>query len=141
VVGLRPRRGEPGIRDSHVGGPMLWPVDEPWPHCADADHGSRRSVPMVSVAQLYAADVPQIPFPEDTSLVQIVWCPTTHALPEPQFQGKHCRVFWRRSGDVVHGPGVQPGRRTAPGMACGSCHTARGRADSGSQGTPARFSL
>ncbi|MGW6505892.1 hypothetical protein [Nonomuraea angiospora] len=108
VVGLRPRRGEPGIRDSHVGGPMLWPVNEPWPHCADADHGSGRSVPMVSVAQLYAADVPQIPFPEDTNLVQIVWCPTTHALPEPQFQGKHCRVFWRRSGDVVHGPGVQP---------------------------------
>ncbi|MGD3108656.1 hypothetical protein [Streptomyces sp. YGL11-2] len=108
VVGLRPRRGEPGIRDSHVGGPMLWPLDEPWPHCADADHGSGGSAPMVSVAQLYATDVPEIAFPEDADLVQIVWCPDTHALPAPQFTGKHCRVFWRRSGEVVHGPGVQP---------------------------------
>jgi hypothetical protein len=109
VVRLRPRRGEPGIRDSHVGGPMLWPVDEPWPHCADADHGSANdSVPMVSVAQLYAADIPEIAFPEGTDLVQIVWCPETHDLPKPAFQGKDCRVFWRRSGEVVYGPGVQP---------------------------------
>ena len=109
VVALRPRRGEPGIRDSHVGGPMLWPADEPWPHCADADHGSADdSAPMVSVAQLYATDVPEIAFPEGTDLVQILWCPEVHGLPKPQFQGKQCRVFWRRSSGVVHGPGVQP---------------------------------
>ncbi|MEU6218703.1 hypothetical protein ABZ845_14460 [Streptomyces sp. NPDC047022] len=107
VVGLRPRRGEPGIRDSHVGGPMLWPADEPWPHCADGDHG-REPAPMVSVAQLYATDVPEIAFPEGADLVQIVWCPEVHGMPEPQFQGKRCRVFWRRSGEVVHEPGAQP---------------------------------
>ncbi|TRV81124.1 hypothetical protein FKN01_04590 [Streptomyces sp. 130] len=30
---LHPRPGRPGVRDSHIGGPMLWPADEPWPLC------------------------------------------------------------------------------------------------------------
>lgn len=107
VVKLRPRRGEPGIRESHVGGPMLWPEGEPWPRCTDRDH-KNGSLPMVSVAQLYTTDVPEIAFPEDTDLVQILWCPEVHCLPKPQFQGKQCRVFWRRSEEVVHGPGAQP---------------------------------
>lgn len=33
VTRLHPRPGLPGARDSHVGGPMLWPYDEPWPVC------------------------------------------------------------------------------------------------------------
>jgi len=30
---LHPRRGTPTAQDSSVGGPMLWPADEPWPVC------------------------------------------------------------------------------------------------------------
>ncbi|MFI9291862.1 hypothetical protein [Streptomyces gardneri] len=30
---LRPTAGDPGPRDSSVGGPLLWPADEPWPVC------------------------------------------------------------------------------------------------------------
>lgn len=30
---LHPRPGSPSPRDSSVGGPLLWPADEPWPHC------------------------------------------------------------------------------------------------------------
>src|SRR5947209_16561271 len=30
---LHPRRGNPTIRDSSLGGPLLWPADEPWPVC------------------------------------------------------------------------------------------------------------
>ncbi|MFE2042508.1 hypothetical protein ACFXAZ_16590 [Streptomyces sp. NPDC059477] len=30
---LHPRRGAPTARDSSVGGPLLWPADEPWPVC------------------------------------------------------------------------------------------------------------
>lgn len=30
---LHPRRGTPTAHDSSVGGPMLWPADEPWPMC------------------------------------------------------------------------------------------------------------
>ncbi|WP_424217361.1 hypothetical protein ACN20G_35365 (plasmid) [Streptomyces sp. BI20] len=31
---LHPRPGAPGVHDSSVGGPLLWPADEPWPQCA-----------------------------------------------------------------------------------------------------------
>ncbi|MEU5884449.1 hypothetical protein [Spirillospora sp. NPDC047279] len=30
---LHPRPGSPGVHDSSVGGPLLWPADEPWPVC------------------------------------------------------------------------------------------------------------
>ncbi|MGW0184641.1 hypothetical protein ACWDV7_02630 [Streptomyces sp. NPDC003362] len=30
---LHPRRGTPTAHDSSVGGPMLWPADDPWPVC------------------------------------------------------------------------------------------------------------
>ncbi|MFC7892199.1 hypothetical protein [Streptomyces sp. NPDC057381] len=32
---LHPRPGLPTVHDSSVGGPLLWPADEPWPHCAE----------------------------------------------------------------------------------------------------------
>jgi hypothetical protein len=31
---LHPRPGSPTPHDSSVGGPLLWPAGEPWPHCA-----------------------------------------------------------------------------------------------------------
>ncbi|MCB5168864.1 hypothetical protein LG634_29100 [Streptomyces bambusae] len=34
---LHPRAGAPSTRDSSVGGPLLWPATEPWPHC-DGPH-------------------------------------------------------------------------------------------------------
>ncbi|ANB09366.1 hypothetical protein SAM40697_5410 [Streptomyces ambofaciens] len=34
---LHPRAGSPSPHDSSVGGPLLWPADEPWPHC-DGPH-------------------------------------------------------------------------------------------------------
>lgn len=36
AIRLHPRPGSPSVRDSSVGGPLLWPAGEPWPHCADA---------------------------------------------------------------------------------------------------------
>ena len=30
---LHPRPGNPSPQDSSVGGPLLWPASEPWPHC------------------------------------------------------------------------------------------------------------
>ncbi|WP_203827729.1 hypothetical protein [Actinoplanes palleronii] len=32
---LHPRRGEPDRSDSHVGGLLLWPAEEPWPTCEE----------------------------------------------------------------------------------------------------------
>ncbi|MFE5088126.1 hypothetical protein [Streptomyces mirabilis] len=37
---LHPRPGSPTEHDSSVGGPLLWPADEPWPHC-EGPHDSR----------------------------------------------------------------------------------------------------
>ncbi|MFF5229499.1 hypothetical protein [Dactylosporangium sp. NPDC000521] len=34
---LHPRPGTPTTADSSVGGPLLWPADEPWPVCADGE--------------------------------------------------------------------------------------------------------
>ena len=34
---LHPRRGRPTTAESSVGGPLLWPADEPWPVCGDGD--------------------------------------------------------------------------------------------------------
>ncbi|MFE0641630.1 hypothetical protein ACFW2Y_08470 [Streptomyces sp. NPDC058877] len=40
---LHPRPGSPQASASSVGGPMLWPVDEPWPVCGEAhDRGQGR---------------------------------------------------------------------------------------------------
>jgi len=32
---LHPRRGDPTVMDSSVGGPLLWPAEEAWPYCDD----------------------------------------------------------------------------------------------------------
>lgn len=32
---LHPRPGAPTVHDSSVGGPLLWPADEPWPYCEE----------------------------------------------------------------------------------------------------------
>ncbi|MDX2543041.1 hypothetical protein ACOT81_23120 [Streptomyces sp. WI04-05B] len=42
---LHPRPGSPTVHDSSVGGPILWPADEPWPLC-DGPHerGATRRV-------------------------------------------------------------------------------------------------
>ncbi|MEU9148340.1 hypothetical protein [Streptomyces sp. NPDC048349] len=39
---LHPRPGSPTVHDSHVGGPLLWPADEPWPYC-DEPHDRHAS--------------------------------------------------------------------------------------------------
>lgn len=42
---LHPRPGAPTVHDSSVGGPLLWPADEPWPHC-EGPH-DKRAAPVV----------------------------------------------------------------------------------------------
>ncbi|MFB6862831.1 hypothetical protein ACFCZQ_32050 [Streptomyces virginiae] len=44
---LHPRPGSPTPHDSSVGGPLLWPADEPWPHC-EAPHEQGRAKPLLS---------------------------------------------------------------------------------------------
>ncbi|MFI1189827.1 hypothetical protein [Streptomyces californicus] len=53
---LHPRHGSPSVRDSSIGGPLLWPAREPWPHCEDAhlhvDSGFRQSPTEVRLERL-----------------------------------------------------------------------------------------
>jgi hypothetical protein len=41
---LHPRPGAPGVGDSSIGGPLLWPAGEPWPVCT-ADNATAHRVP------------------------------------------------------------------------------------------------
>jgi len=41
---LHPRPGSPSPHDSSVGGPLLWPADQPWPYCEGPHVPSRRPV-------------------------------------------------------------------------------------------------
>ncbi|GAA2915975.1 hypothetical protein Acy02nite_91970 [Actinoplanes cyaneus] len=34
---LHPRTGSPTVADSSIGGPLLWPAEEPWPMCTDGE--------------------------------------------------------------------------------------------------------
>ncbi|MBC3841117.1 DUF1963 domain-containing protein [Streptacidiphilus sp. 4-A2] len=81
---LHPRAGAPGPWESSVGGPLLWPAPEPWPYCeeehpavafAAPEPGAK---PLVPVVQLFARDVPDLPFPDGTDVLQVLWCPFDH---------------------------------------------------------------
>lgn len=111
---LHPRPGRPAPTQSSLGGPLLWPAGEPWPVCPEpATHADLfaeplRAGPLIPVLQLFAVDVPGVPFPEGTDLLQLLWCPTEHEADD-MFDRPWtrmtpvCRVFWRDSaaGDLV----------------------------------------
>ncbi|MEV4093746.1 hypothetical protein [Streptosporangium saharense] len=116
AVRLHPRPGNPTIHDSHIGGPLIWPVTEPWPACDQViqisiappfqpgwleqrAHVPESPVPMVGVAQFYARDIPEIPFPEGTDLFQVLWCPNEHDMDD--IAGPAPLLVWRRSEDLV----------------------------------------
>ncbi|MET9827992.1 hypothetical protein ABZ078_01500 [Streptomyces sp. NPDC006385] len=48
---LHPSPGSPSPRDSSVGGPLLWPAGEPWPHC-DGPHELNGVEPAMSLADV-----------------------------------------------------------------------------------------
>ncbi|MFI7357812.1 hypothetical protein ACIBTP_28310 [Streptomyces avidinii] len=102
---LHPRPGSPTPHDSSVGGPLLWPADEPWPYC-DELHGLYDSSvdewhegpnPMVPVAQLYVRDIPLLRPPGQADLLQVLWCPFEH---EPDYKPPTA-LFWRSSAEVT----------------------------------------
>ncbi|MFE7426906.1 hypothetical protein [Streptomyces sp. NPDC057545] len=48
---LHPRPGAPSRQDSSVGGPLLWPSAEPWPHC-EGTHSAPDVLPATSLADV-----------------------------------------------------------------------------------------
>jgi hypothetical protein len=55
-------------------------------------------VALMGVLQLYARDVPELPFPERTDLFQLLWCPNHHAAP---WWGPRPITVWRRAAEVT----------------------------------------
>lgn len=103
---LHPERGEPGLGNSSIGGPLLWPSDEPWPCCSLPDTQSFEGVSataMVPVAQVFRRDVPGPWWPSDADLLQILWCPNEHwDPPAPQADiSPVIEMRWRRAADVA----------------------------------------
>lgn len=96
AVRLHPRVGEPTAHHSSVGGPLLWPADEPWPTCMSDDqmHAGCDAV-LIPVAQFYVRDIPALPAPGAADLLQVLWCPreSWDALPQT-------RLIWRDSSAV-----------------------------------------
>ncbi|WP_198679310.1 hypothetical protein [Thermomonospora amylolytica] len=79
---------------------MLWPAGEPWPFCGSSEHedlpGSQ-PIAMVPILQLYARDVPELPFPAATNLCQVLWCPFVHEYDYRPV----VHVSWRDSSTVT----------------------------------------
>ncbi|MCX5077911.1 hypothetical protein ACWGCI_17265 [Streptomyces sp. NPDC054949] len=49
AIRLHPRAGLPSAFESSVGGPLLWPADEPWPHCDGSHQGGGMPVGVAEV--------------------------------------------------------------------------------------------
>lgn len=62
---LHPRPGRPGMHDSHVGGPMLWPDSEQWPLCHEPHHHETEGYAPEEIRGARAAGVwpPSRPWP------------------------------------------------------------------------------
>ncbi|MFI7359248.1 hypothetical protein ACIBTP_35625 [Streptomyces avidinii] len=109
---LHPRPGTPGPHDSHVGGPLLWPADDPWPVCTTPHRRAPGPgpLPLLALAQLHARDVPDLPAgPDGCDLLQVFWCPfDAHG---PTGHGMYVHLRWRRAAEVHAVAAQQP----APG--------------------------
>ncbi|MDG5801860.1 DUF1963 domain-containing protein [Streptomyces ossamyceticus] len=103
---LLPKSGSPEVRESSLGGPMLWPADEAWPSCEQPGHWAwpneknpAGTVSMVPVVQLFSRDVPELSFPEGMDVLQLVWCPLIH--PRDQACAALPKLYWRSEADVL----------------------------------------
>ena len=96
AVLLHPRRATQPlpIDASKFGGQFLWPRNEPWPRCADDDNSA-----MVPVLQINKRDISELPFPNGSDLLQILWCPyTLHDLGDIGC-GPKIHFVWRNTSD------------------------------------------
>ncbi|MEU5158781.1 hypothetical protein AB0G74_04115 [Streptomyces sp. NPDC020875] len=111
TTALRPKRGAPTPYDSSLGGPPLWPGDTPWPVCDRPDHHNWDDsvppgpVPMVPVLQLFARDVPGLPFPDGTDVLQLLWCALLH--PDEPSESVRPVLHWRTESAIA--PSGTPG--------------------------------
>ncbi|WP_407565641.1 hypothetical protein [Streptomyces sp. 184] len=97
AIRLHPRPGSPSPQDSSVGGPLLWPAAEPWPHCELWHEGVDGPIAMVPVLQLHVRDVPLLQPPGRADLLQVLCCTFEHP---PEYKPPTALV-WRSAAEVT----------------------------------------
>jgi hypothetical protein len=79
-----------------------WPGGGPAQVVIDRSRPPQMPTPMISVLQLHARDVPDLPFPEGTDCFQFLWCPNNHPPGRyPTVWALHVAAFWRRASAVT----------------------------------------
>ncbi|MFB7671172.1 hypothetical protein ACFC26_07105 [Kitasatospora purpeofusca] len=111
---LHPRPGSPQASDSSVGGPMLWPADEPWPVCGEA-HGrglGRRPVDIHRYRQVLATAWArsEAPGPTDEERELLTELRREHRIPgasetDPLPMIGLVQLYRRDVPDLLPGPG------------------------------------
>ncbi len=98
TVRLHPQRAKvPNVAASKLGGEFLWPRDEPWPVCDAPIHEENARPVFVPILQLRKDDVPELGFPSNHDLFQLLWCPSDeHETYYPQ-----PLVFWRTLAEIT----------------------------------------
>ncbi|MGL5871814.1 MAG: DUF1963 domain-containing protein [Xenococcaceae cyanobacterium] len=92
TIRLHPRPGKQiKLHQSKIGGHFLWPENEPWPICQQ--HNDVYS----GIIQLRAEDFPEIKFPANANLFQLLWCPHDDFFDFPK-----CLVFWRNDRQIIN---------------------------------------
>ena len=84
---------------SKIGGAFAWPSDEISPVCPT------KSCPAVPVIQLRQADFPDINFPDQTDLFQLLWYPQSYE--ELCFNPK-IEIYWRQSTKLSDSSIIEP---------------------------------
>lgn len=97
---------------SKIGGQIAWPEHVPWPACDSVDmwldDGDFQNDFLVSLAQFRKDEYPEIRFPEESDILQILWCPRLHEDPDNELGmlGPNVKVFWHRMAELR--PTVNP---------------------------------
>ncbi|GAA1632794.1 hypothetical protein [Nocardia ninae] len=67
--------------------------------------------PLIPVLQLYADDIPDLPFPTETDVLQVLWCPHDHLpryAPRPQLHWRDSSRCDQHQYRPPHPHGAQP---------------------------------
>jgi hypothetical protein len=113
AVWLRPEADDgSGSEESKIGGQIGWPKGKPWPICDSvdfiADPCSEQNDYLVPVAQFRRDDFPEISFPEDSDILQLLWCPRFHRPKGVIVDGPYLKAFWHAVADLEEVPNPEP---------------------------------